>query len=682
MRRQQRLTATNHKSIAKSRDPAGLIARQSFSEQTQEQKQKAIDRFWYGDGHLYCQKWIAEHYRTHAGLPLRWDEPFFSGFVSAMANPWLLRVTVIKGAQMGFSEMLIALVAFCLVELRSSTIYCVDEKLKLMDIVAPRVQPAFDSIKPIQLLRQLSMKMRGRKDTDTKQRNVDVGGVPVYFAFAGRAGNGSQGRQVSSSLSSVPIESYTIADEVEAFPPGALNILLERTSASTLPTCPLRCGSTPGAEGGVVDVEVKTSKYFFDWYVTCPHCNVGQFLSPKGNLFKPLEVEGRSDLQYFDTVGNPLDWFCTDSSSLEKRIATAYLGCRHCTSELTKEVIARGYYRCHHTGEILSEFTEKTQQAKKPVRDGVALRLPRLASKLFNLQERLARLTQARNISDRADSLQQGFGEVSSFGAGRIDKSLLLECIGKPLPATCTVPDLIVVGADQGLGHQISVVTYWYWGEGKDEREKWETAHVEVKWFGSAYRMDGIEELAATWKADFVGIDMNPEAYSAGQFATKFRPERETKGTRAIEVSRGRNADRPQNHFEQAGIVFMFYQTALKGEEFRHSTRNVQGEDYPAFALDRTFGLDSVLEMVHSGRLHLPADWVYDPHDKESFLYQMLTSERTAKAQWIEGTEPDHAFHALNFAAMTAVCWPDLLKDAPSPFVFGGVGKPKPTPYY
>jgi hypothetical protein len=306
--------------------------------------------------------------------------------------------------------------------------------------------------------------------------------------------------------------------------------------------------------------------------------------------------------------------------------------------------------------------------------------LPRLASKLFNLKERLARLTQARNISDRADSLQQGFGEVSSFGAGRIDKSLLLECIGKPLPEHCKNPDLIVIGADQGLGHQICVATYWYWGEGATEREKWETARVEVKWFGPVYRMDGIEELASEWKADFVGIDMNPEAYSAGQFATKFRPERETQGSAASSLKRGDGGDRPQNYFEKNGIVFLFYQTALKGEEFRSSSRKVQGEEYPAFALDRTFGLDSVLEIVHSGRLHLPADWVYDPRDKESFLYQMLTSERTAKAQWVEGNEPDHAMHALNFAAIAAICWDSLPK--PTPFVFTGVGNRQPSVYY
>jgi hypothetical protein len=675
-----RLTATNHKALTKSRDPAGLTDRQLFADQTQQQKHRAITRFWYGDGHLYFQEWLANNYRTHTGQPLRWDEPFFSGFISLMGNPWLLRVTVIKGAQMGFSEMLIALVAFCLVELRSSTMYCVDKQLKLMDIVAPRVQPAFDNIEPIQLLRQASLKMRGRKDTDTKQRNVDVGGVPVYFAFAGIAGSATQGRQVSSSLSSVPIESYIIADEVEAFPPGALNILLERTSASTLPTCPLRCGSTPGAEGGVVDVEVKTSQHFFDWYVTCPHCEAGQFLSPKGNLFRPLQVEGKSDLQYFDAVGNPLDWFCTDSSSLAKKIETAYLGCRHCAKELSQEAIAQGIYRCHHTGETLAAFTDRTQKEKKPISDGVALRLPRLASKLFKLQERLSRLAQARNISDRADSLQQGFGEVSSFGAGRIDKPLLLECIGKPLPANCVSPDLIVVGADQGLGHQISVVTYWYWGEGKDEREKWDNARCEVKWFGSVFKMEGIEELASEWKADFVGIDMNPEAYSAGQFAKKFRPERANGGTMAIDRVRGKSIDRPLNYFNNTGIVFLFYQTALKGEEFKQSAREVQGEEYPAFALDRTFGLDTVLELVHAGRLHLPGDWVYDPRDKESFLYQMLTSERTAKAQWVEGNEPDHAMHALNFAAVAAICWSSLPK--PTPFVFTGVGKKQPSVFY
>ncbi|NJK76370.1 MAG: hypothetical protein HC942_23205 [Microcoleus sp. SU_5_6] len=385
-------------------------------------------------------------------------------------------------------------------------------------------------------------------------------------------------------------------------------------------------------------------------------------------------------MQYFDATGNPLDWFYRDGSTLASKIETSYLGCSKCYEELSRSTIEGGAYRCQHSGEMLADFTDRVQKTRKPIVEGVALRLPRLASNLFKLQERLARLAQARNISDRADCLQQGFGEVSSFGAGRIDKSLLLECIGRPLPEGCGKPDLIVVGADQGLGHQITVVTYWYWGEGKTEREKWERARVEVKWFGFAYRMEGVESVAREWQADFVGIDMNPEAYSAGQLAKKFRPDRETESCKPIEAVRSSSVERSPDYFDKAGIAFLFYQTALKGEEVRNSTRKVQGEEYPAFALDRTFGMDSVLELVHSGRLHLPKDWVYDPRDKESFLYQMLTPERTAKAQWVEGNEPDHAFHALNFASVTAMCWFDLPR--PTSFVFAGVGNKQSSAYY
>lgn len=712
-----RLTGANQKHLDENRQTTENEGRREFALRMELEKQKAVQRWWFEEGPEFFIAWVKEHYRTHKGTPLKWEEPFYLEFAWAIGNPWFVRVIAIKGAQMGWTEILIALCAFSLTVIRGSAMFCVDKKEKLLDIVPPRVQPSFDAIEPIQALRESSMKMLKRKDTDTKQRLTSVGGVSVYFAFAGKAGGSGQGRQVSSSLSSVPVEVLICADEVEDFPLGAINILRERTSASEMPTCPMRFGSTPGGEGGVVDVEVKNAKHSFEWWVICPSCNEGQFLQTKGSLFKPVVVEGSSDLRYFDAVGNPLEWFNRGGATTLERIASAYLGCKHCGEEITRKQIENGEYRCEHTGRGLREVGTEAMRTRVPVRENIAIRIPRLASRLFNLQERLAQLLEARSVADRADAMQQGFGEVTSFGGGKIDKGLLLSAIAKALPPGWKEPDFVCIGADQGLGQHWAVVQHWHLGEGEDYPTRWRNASVFIPWAGPVHKFAGLIELAQTWGTDFIGIDMNPEAAAAGEFAQKYKPDRlvvpagskpeilepetpvefvhptgkkrranrEPSPQSAISLPRSREArekiEDNSAYFDTAGIVFLFYQTELKGEQVRRTEREVQGEKIPSIALDRTFGLDSVCDIVHQRRLYLPQGWEYNSRDRDSFLFQMLTSERGADARWREiPGAPDHFFHAMGFGAAAAYTW--MFEPQPGGFAFSSVRKKKEEAYY
>jgi hypothetical protein len=117
-------------------------------------------------------------------------------------------------------------------------------------------------------------------------------------------------------------------------------------------------------------------------------------------------------------------------------------------------------------------------------------------------------------------------------------------------------------------------------------------------------------------------------------------------------------SDRPANHAGQTGVCFHVYQTELKVRNLgiRHERA---GEDYQHSPLSH-FGLVQLLEPgafnTQCRRLGLRSS------RQKSFLYQMLTSERTATAQVDrEGYRTQITISARYNFAHDRVCWPDLL---------------------
>lgn len=650
-------------------DTKQLVAKQkAFADRTKEQRQDAIAQWWYKQGSQYALDWIRDNYRTHDGKPLSWDEPYFQGYMRLMCCPWVQRLFVIKGAQMGYSESMVAVTAFLLAVIRARVFTCVEIKEKLSDLVAPRFQRSFDAIALIQELRKESKDAGGRKDTEMKTRALEVGGIAVYFGYAGRKGasSGSGNREVTSSLSSVPADAI-FGDEVESFPPAAIGILEERTSASELPTCPMRFGSTPGGEGGILDIQTKTSERFFDWSVTCPHCGHQQILDPFGNLFRPVEQEilGRIEVRYVDGAGMPLDWYCRDRTSIESRVNTHYVGCRACGDELTQEAILAGEYICRHTGESLHDFTARLEKAIAPPDGHIAIRMPRIASRRFNPVQRLRKLI--TDEGSRADAFQQGYGVVVSFGGGRIDRNKIIEAIGRPLPSDCVSPDLITVGVDQGVESHFAVVSRWFFDleaaglrsrlRGDDKitmEDKWVTARKELAWHGQISGLSGIIELVTRWRADFLGFDVNPETEMSKTIVQSYPATRDRLNYRVRDRDfREANKSKP-DYFQRYGVAIAFNQVRLKMENFNRREKIVQGEPMVVYSLDRTVGLDAVRDRIYRGLLHLPDEMSTNPKDKSSYIYQHLTSERektAAEARWIEPSgEPDHFHHAECFS--------------------------------
>jgi hypothetical protein len=478
-------------------------------------------------------------------------------------------------------------------------------------------------------------KATGRADTDFQQRKITVGGVELTLFYTSTVS--SKKNQESSAPSALRSFTgwYVGGDEIELWHPSALDIIVERQGACPMPTKPLRIGSTPGMVGGVVDTQVKLSKYVFEWFVTCSSCGEHQPIDAYGNLIKSVEVldeQGEPQTVFLNDVGRPLDWHCHDRSSRESMIQTAYIGCKSCGAELTREVLNSGSFRDVRGIDML-EFCDRTIRDKHAVFEAVAIRLPRLASILFRPAERIRKLLITLNP---ADQIQQGLGKAVSIGNGKIDLSRLVKCCNRNISEIIgdREPDLVVIGMDQGRAVNWVQVQKWYLGQGETWEEQWLSAVKVVVYYGSVHGFKGLEELADYWNADLIGFDGEPEIQLAADFARNRSPGE-----------------------CESGIAFLFDQVKLKGENFRSQTREVQGKTYPLWSVHRTFGLDAVRNRLYADRQFFVDELAYNPGDDQNLFYHYLTSDRKSNGLWTTESEnaPDHWFHADNFCEMAVL---------------------------
>ena len=652
-----RVSVQTHEAFAASLDPLGLDRRREFSREMTRSRDKAIAK-WYADGGEYFVNWVQTHYRRHTGEALRWDDPFQVEAYLLTGCPWAERTIEEKGGQVGYTERLVAFAAFLLSELRITVGYGVEKQGKMRRLVGRRILPTFKHIEPIQQLQRRYRESVKQFDDDSKE-SVSVAGVALSPFFTSTVDSkNSEDRQVPDSMTS--FEAWAVlADEVEAWAVGAMDIARQRQSACTMKTKPFRAGSTPGVEGGIVDGQIKSSRHVFQWRVACLSCGTAQFLHPFGNLLKPLSVQqddGSIEESFIDITGRPLDWFSHSSdrayieleseADRQSKIDTSYVGCMECGAELTPAILANGHFAdnpyresLHCAAKIeptaisesLRQFCDRLTRDETPVHDWIALRLPRLASVLFSAPERIRDLAFTKNS---ADSIQQGLGCAISIGLGKLSLPRLLKCVGLPLPEWCDKPDLIILGVDQGQAHHWGTLTEWYFPKNeKDKEQKWLNAHVRLIKYGAISGFEGVEQWMSEHSVDLVGMDHEPEVNAASKFARHHLPKKVKKGK-----------------------VYLMDQVTLQwGEEWKESIRESQKQKYTVYAIHRTWGLDAVRDRVNRMYLHLPANLIYNPKDPENLLYHFLTSERTANGKWTEANgEPDHLFHSFSFAESAA----------------------------
>jgi Phage terminase large subunit (GpA) len=651
-----RLKDPNQSAVDAATDPGGLTQKRQFATLSESARSAGVDR-WYKEGGDYFVEWVREYYRTHSGEKISWDKCFFQDMAMVLGNPWFEEVWLEKSAQVGWSELAIALMAFWLAEVRIPCAYGVEQASKLTDMIGPRVQTAFGFCEPIQKLKSDYRQFIGRQDIDTKQRQMTVGGTIATFFYTGRMSEvkGSTGneRQATSSVSSF-VAHAIVADEIELWSPKAIDVAKKRMESVTMPTKPFRAGSTPGHRGGIVDRAVEGSKYLFQWRVNCNHCHKDQFIFPYGNLLKGVKVEtdGKVEIAYLDRMGKPIDWFYHDDRTLETKTDTAYIGCQHCGKELVYENLTAGSFICRNTGVSARELCDSTIKERKPIYSAVAMRIPKLCIPNFNAPERIRKLRTTRNI---VDELQQGLGIPVSIGGGKINLEILLGCRFTPTPDPRDCEVLTVVGCDQGKIAHVIVVQRWILPLKGDIEERWSKAHVEtLDYMELGEGFEGIHRIAVKYGAQVVGLDADPEVSLAGGYARAHPPHAEGGDYSA----------------------YLFDQVSLSGgQKFKRIEQVIQGVTVPIYRLHRTAGLDAVRDRIYDGLHKFDENMEYEPNNAGSLFHQYLISERLNNGQWTApDSEPDHFFHADNFAQMAVLA--HLLEPRPAPLVFGALSNP------
>lgn len=612
-----------------------------------EMRDSAIN-LWYTHGGRLFLKWTKKYYRRWQGDPLDLDrDPFVEEFIIALGNPWFTDLMAEKAAQIGWTEFCIAYTAFCASSIKIPVGFGFERARKLTDLVGPRVQRAFDHIEPIQAARQATRKQTGRGDIDTQTRNMTIGGVTITFFYTGtdaatpkknQTGVGEQ-REVSSAMSSF-VALTIVGDEVEAWAKGSRQTAIERTSSSTLPTIPLRWGSTPGGESGTVATAVAAAKYLFEWQVKCPKCGKLQSLHPLGNFLLPVmaaDEEGHEEERYIDATGRPMKWFCHDDTTLEARIKTAYIGCSACAAEIPFKSIDRiknggtGHYRCSKTGVSLIDLHDRSIKNQECFQ--IAIRMPRLASPRFNAEARIRACVESDNP---IDSLQQGLGIAISVSQGGIDPKRLLDSVGRPVPEDLKDCETITaIGVDQGQRWHWGIIVRWYIPDDKDRKFRFQKAFKQVLGYRVIYRFEGIRSLMEEFGADVVGIDVDPETEKATDLAEEFSPEKRASST-----------------------VFAFNQVHLKAGKMRKTTPTVQGKTVAIYSLHRTWGLDSLKTRVLRRQQSFPEGMTLEIGDEMNPFYHYTTAKRLPEGIWTKPeNDPDHYFHADNFTEAALWAW-------------------------
>lgn len=608
-----------------------MAERLEFADRIEAERRENNER-WYDEGGQLYIDWTKEFYRTYTGSHLSFDEPHVEEIYLIFGNPWFVRLVFEKAAQMGFTECMIAFSAFALAYLHIALGVGFETNAKSNEMVGLRIQPAFDFCPPIQELAQERRGVMGRGDVDNKS-SLTVGGVTANFFYGKLPGSSGaeDDRQAPSKLSSFTAQ-MILGDEYELWSRKVLDIVEKRMQASTLPTRPMRYGSTPGAEGGLVDTDVRLAEYLFQWFVVCPCCQTEQFLDPFGNFLKAveIEVEGELEFAYIDPTARPLDWFHHDPN---KKRDTAYIGCSNpeCGAELTRETLDAGHFRCRKNNISLREVHAQVLKERNPI-ERAALRMPMLVSRKFDPVKSIKRLF---NSVSPVDEIQQGLGKPASFSSGGIAYKRIEACIGLPLPTT-RKPDLVMLVMDVGRYGNPGQVLNWYYGEGETPEERWLNAHVEIVWYGKVKDLEeDVYAIVKKYQCHIVAIDNEPEFHLAASLALR----------NPVQIY---SEELYQQEWSMDNLqVFLYDQMELSGGKFKHSVRDVsntiRGQKVVVYNIDRTWCIDQVKSRIYSKRLHFPPGLTYDPEDPENNLIShFLSSTRTTDARWKESKADHH----------------------------------------
>jgi phage terminase large subunit GpA-like protein len=248
---------------------------------------------------LSLSDWADEHFRLSAesaAEPGRWTTlPYQRGIMDAITDPAVERVTVMKGARIGYTKAINAAIAY----------YIVQDPCPIL-VVQPTVEDAkgyskeeiAPMLRDVDVLRGLVKEASSRSSSNTMVHKRFPGGLLSMIG----ANSGTGFRRVSRRI--------VIFDEVDGYPPSAGAegdpIKLGEKRSEYYWNRKIIAGSTPLIAGASRIEELFESGDRRRYYVPCPECGHADFLSfrrdaDRGHVMR--WPDGRPELAYFVCSG-------------------------------------------------------------------------------------------------------------------------------------------------------------------------------------------------------------------------------------------------------------------------------------------------------------------------------------------------------------------------------------------
>jgi len=312
-----------------------------------------------------------------------------------------------------------------------------------------------------------------------------------------------------------------IADEASQYPLGIIDVIRKRLTRSRIPTQPLRILGTPG-NGTGVESFIRKADYEFYPHTVCNGCGKTIALHPKGCLLKPISTDEAGNNIYLTLSGRPEKWH---HHNPEDPVGTAYFGCPHCGTEITKQQRVNCYFQCLKTGLTLRELLDAIASGginwwQKRISIGVWL------SPLQQISDQniaSLKIDEGLKTGDTIDWQQQSLGFPSEATDLRLSLQVVEHCIGLPVPVSVLSDTCILAGIDEGRGNHFLDITRYHlppdWRSRSEEaiNSLLDEAVREVLFSGAVTEYN-LADLWLKYGVQAGLIDCDPERCNAAQW--------------------------------------------------------------------------------------------------------------------------------------------------------------------
>ena len=217
---------------------------------------EAIDEGLYVPEHVTCAEWVTRFGATIKGATPGPFEvarvPYTSEILNAFDEPNVKQITLIKGSQVGITELSVQMLGFAIDRKPGTTMFVYPTRDTAAEMNRDRVTPTLAAMPPI---RDAQLKETRKEGS---MRVVRYRTMSVFYRGAG----------TDRQLESLPCR-YVFGDEIDRCPPGTVHLVRQRLK--TFPDGKLVVLGKPGLEGVGIDAEWQASDQR-RYHVPCPLC--------------------------------------------------------------------------------------------------------------------------------------------------------------------------------------------------------------------------------------------------------------------------------------------------------------------------------------------------------------------------------------------------------------------------